>query len=260
MNQPKLKRYGSLDSHVVDPRGEIPPSVLVVLCHGYGAPGSDLLGVVAEWVRLLGADAKQFRFLCPIAPHSLAELGMPSGRAWWPLNMARMMEAIQADRFDALHNETPPGLESSRQALSELIIAARQEIANENQSDPAAIPLALGGFSQGAMLTMDTSLQADSGPPDFLIQFSGTVICQPAWQQAMARLEGTRVYQSHGTIDPILPFSSAERLRDMLAAAGVQNQFHPFNGPHTIDAESVAITAMDLKRLADEFTGGSESL
>ena len=96
MNQLRQTRYGSLDSYVIDLSDGQPPSALVVLCHGYGAPGNDLVGIVGEWVRLLGESASKFRFVCPIAPHSLAEMGMPSGRAWWPLNMARMMEAIQA--------------------------------------------------------------------------------------------------------------------------------------------------------------------
>lgn len=257
MNQAQLAQYGPLSTYVVDTSSDAPPSVLVVLCHGYGAPGSDLVGVVADWLHFLGDDAAKFRFLCPIAPHSLAELGMPSGRAWWPLNMARMMEAVQAARFDELHNAIPPGLDASRDALSQLIVEARGELARDCQKDAAEIPLALGGFSQGAMLTMDTALRGDAGPPDYLMQFSGTVICQQAWEQAMPRLANTRVYQSHGTIDPILPFASAERLRDLLAAAEVCAQFHAFDGPHTIDGDSVATTAMDLKRLAEQL--GSES-
>ncbi len=256
MNPLRTVRYGSLDSYVVDLDGGTPPSVLVVLCHGYGAPGSDLVGVVGEWVQLLESDASRFRFLCPIAPHSLAELGMPDGRAWWPLNMARMMEAIQARRFDALHDETPPGLDESRAALSSLIVAAREELAQQNGCSPDAIALALGGFSQGAMLSMDTALRGDAGVPDYLMQFSGTVICQPLWKPLLQRLADTRVYQSHGTMDQILPFSSAERLRDLLSAAGIEAQFHAFDGPHTIDRDAVASTAMDLKRLFSDGTAG----
>ena len=43
-------------------------------------------------------------------------------------------------------------------------------------------PLVLGGFSQGAMLAMDTALRGSIAPPQLLIQFSGTVICRPQWQ------------------------------------------------------------------------------
>ena len=251
MNQPRISRYGSLDCYVVDAADRQTPSALVVLCHGYGAPGNDLIGVVGEWAYLLGESAANFRFLCPIAPHSLAEMGLPGGRAWWPLNMARMMEAIQAKRFDQLHRETPPGLDEARRGLSQLINTSRQELAEQIGCDRDSVPLALGGFSQGAMLAMDTSLRGAIPSPELLIQFSGTVICQREWTEALPRLANTQVYQSHGTLDPILPFSSAERLRDLLASANVGVKFHAFPGPHTIDSESIAAIAIALQHLLD---------
>ena len=114
----------------------------------------------------------------------------------------------------------------------------------------ADVPLALGGFSQGAMLTMDASLRGDIDPPGVLIQFSGTVVCQSLWQPKLAtRLSRTRVFQSHGTIDPILPYSSATRLHELIEQAGIESEFHSFMGPHTIDAESIVKTAMLLKEM-----------
>ncbi|QDV47228.1 putative hydrolase [Stieleria neptunia] len=251
MNQPRKTRYGSLDSYVVDAGRAQTPSALAILCHGFGAPGSDLVGIAGEWIEALGKTAESFRFIFPIAPHSLDELGMPSGRAWWMLNMTRMMDAIQAQQFEELHHETPPGLEESRRALSELVNAARDELADQRGCDADAIPFALGGFSQGAMLAMDTALRGPIPAPDLLIQFSGSVICQDEWTESLSRLQQTPVYQSHGTQDPILPFQSAERLRDLLAAAGVDLQFHPFFGPHTIDGQAIASTAIALQQLVD---------
>ncbi|OYP37640.1 alpha/beta hydrolase [Rhodopirellula sp. MGV] len=264
MMYPQQIRLGSLDCFSIDPSlqstpadvvsdtsegGGAVPSAIVVLCHGYGAPGSDMVGVAQSWVQLLGETAKQLWFLCPIAPLSLAEFGMPTGRAWWPLNMARMMEAVQAQRFEQLHRETPPGLDQARNQLSSLIHAAQEQLGKRLGKPAAKIPLAIGGFSQGAMLTMDTALRGDIPAPDQLFQFSGTVVCQPQWAAATGRLEQTRVFQAHGTVDPILPFSSAERLRDLLKAAEVDLEFHSFYGPHTIDEYSVETTAMMLKQL-----------
>lgn len=252
MSQPRQSRYGSLDSYVIDMSDGHPPSALVVLCHGYGAPGSDLVGVVSEWVYLLGEAATRFRFICPIAPHSLAEMGLPSGRAWWPLNMARLMELVEAKRFEELHKAEPPGLDEARNALSELINAARQELAEQSGVDASTIPLAIGGFSQGAMLTMDTALRGVIDAPNLLMQFSGTLICEQAWKDSLSRLSQTRVYQSHGTLDPLLPFRSAERLRDLLASAEVEIDFHSFAGPHTIDGAAIASTAVALQQLVGE--------
>ena len=96
---------------------------------------------------------------------------------------------------------------------------------------------------------MDTSLRGDIQPPDLLIQFSGTLICRPLWQAALPRLAKTFVYQSHGTRDPILPFASAERLHQLLVDAEVSTDFHVFDGPHTIDLESLVTTARSIQGL-----------
>ena len=100
------------------------------------------------------------------------------------------------------------------------------------------------------MLAMDTALRGDVAAPNLLIQFSGTVICRPQWQAAMSRLSDTTVFQSHGTIDPVLPYASASTLSEMMRTAGVNASFHSFEGPHTIDVESVTRTAELLRKLA----------
>ena len=45
------------------------------------------------------------------------------------------------------------------------------------------------------------------------------------------------VLQSHGYFDPILPFTGAEALRNLLTGAGLDVEFLPFDGPHTIPYE-----------------------
>ena len=127
----------------------------------------------------------------------------------------------------------PPGIDDARQKLCETINLVKKELAGDET------PLVLGGFSQGAMLTMETALRGSIDPPKCLVQFSGTVICETQWSAAMDRLANTAVYQSHGQSDPILPYSSAVRLQELLKAGGVDVQFHSFDGPHTIDQESI---------------------
>lgn len=239
---PRQVRYGQLECIVVD--GGDAPRIAVVLCHGYGAPGHDLAGLSAEWVDLLGEQAGEFRFVFPAAPGSLAEEGMPDARAWWPINMARLAEAVQASRFEELHEHEPEGMEQAREALAAVVTEVKADMQG------AATPLVLGGFSQGAMLALDTALRGLEEPPALLLEFSGTLVCRPAWQPSIDRLAGTSVFQSHGTLDPILPFASAEALREMLLAAGVQVDFHSFIGPHTIDVDAISRSAQALVRLA----------
>lgn len=228
-------RLSSLDCIVVD--GGPEPSAAVVICHGYGASYDDLAPLAGEWISILGDAAASFRFVFPDAPNSLADLGMPQGRAWWPINMMGLMEAIEAKRFSELHDQQPPGLEEARDQLCGVIETIKADL------DGPETPLALGGFSQGAMLTMDVALRGNVPPPNCLIQFSGTTICRPQWTAAMPRLRECEVFQSHGTVDPILPFDSALVLRDMIQKADVALEFHSFVGPHTIDGDSVQRTA-----------------
>ena len=235
-------RIESLDCIVVD--GGPSPRVAVVICHGYGASYEDLAPLAGEWIGYLEGKAADFRFVFPDAPNSLAELGMPDARAWWPINMAALAAAVEASSFEELHEHQPPGIDTARDLLCQTISRVKDDLSGEST------PLVLGGFSQGAMLTMDTSLRSDLAPPELLFQFSGTIVCRPLWQAALSRLEDTPVFQSHGSIDPILPYASAEALRDMLKEAGVAVDFHSFVGPHTIDVESVTRSAAALAAIA----------
>ena len=241
------ERLGPLECTVVN--GGADPSIAVLLCHGYGAPGHDLVGIAVEWIKLLGEDAGAFRFVFPAAAGTLEELGMPEGRAWWPINMARLAQQVQTQRFEELHEHEPPGLTEARSALAATVQATLEGL------DGQESPFVLGGFSQGAMLTMDLTLRGLPRPPRMLLQFSGTLICRSAWQAALEkRAERPEfpmtVFQSHGTLDSILPFSSAQSLRDLLRDAGIDVTFHSFDGPHTIDVDSIVTTAQMLQRLS----------
>ncbi len=243
---PRQIRYGSLDCIVVD--GSERPRIAVILCHGYGAPGHDLAGLSLEWIDRLGEAAGVFRFVFPAARNDLAEFGMPDGRAWWPINMARLAELAHAETFDQLHDEHPPEIDAARELLCDAIGGITDELAG------SATPLVLGGFSQGAMLAMDASLRGPMAPPVGLFQFSGTLICGDAWEPLFPRLTSTVVFQSHGKLDPILPFSSAETLRDRLIERGVAVEFYPFDGPHTIDPGAVERTTEILRQIGTAWT------
>ncbi len=243
-------RIASLDCIVVD--GGPNPTIATVMCHGYGASGNDLVGLSAEWIQLIGEHASAFRFVFPEAPHTLEEMGMPEGHAWWPINMARLMDLVQVQRFDQLHGEQPPGIGEATERICETINAVKKDLRGD------ATPLVLGGFSQGAMLMLNASLRGDILPPNLLFQFSSTIVCRPQWETSLARLKDTKVFQSHGTIDPLLPYASAVALSEMMRSGGVQVEFHSFYGPHTIDREAIAITAQMLASLESSSSDGGD--
>lgn len=211
---------------------------MVVLCHGYGAPGDDL-------VPLGDALGRAVRFACPAAPGVL-DPGVPaalSGRFWWPLDMMELQLAIMRRDYEPLMTRTPRGLAEARAA----ILALLDELEREHAAPPERV--VLGGFSQGAMLATDVTLHAER-PPAALAILSGSLIAREEWLPLLPRRAGLPVLQSHGRGDPILPYPIAEALRDALTSAGLPVTFVSFNGGHGIPQ---AVTS-ELARLASSLT------
>lgn len=250
MNAATNKQIGPLQCIVLPARKQ--PSIPVVILHGFGASASDLGDLPLYWSRLLGDQAERFEFIVPDAPMTLEQYGMPGARAWWPINMARLMELFETERFDELHVHEPPGIIEATMAVVDTIQAARAEAATASGLEIDQVPYAVGGFSQGAMLSAQIALQGDVPPPDLLLQFSGTLICEAKWRAASSRLGSTRVYQTHGTVDAVLPFASAKALGEILEPASKFYEFDSFEGGHGIPPEVISKTAT---KLADWIDG-----
>lgn len=196
---------------------------LVVLLHGFGAPGTDL---VPLWRELRPPPGTRFAF--PEAPLALDPYG--DARAWWMIDMAKLEAALAGGELRDLTRDVPEGMAEARALISGLL------------DELDAPQVVLGGFSQGAMLALDVALRTDR-PLAGLALMSGTLLAEHEWLPLMPKRKGLRVVQSHGRLDPLLPFSIAERLRDELTSAGLPVTFVPFNGGHEI-AGSV-IDALD---------------
>jgi phospholipase/carboxylesterase len=207
----------------------------VVLLHGFGAPGDDLVALA----QFLGARAPATRFVFPEAPLELGGLYGDS-RAWWLLDLARLEEELRRGTPRDRRDEIPEGLPAAREHVMRLLdqLQARFSIPNEQ--------LVLGGFSQGAMLSLDVALHR-AAPPAGLILMSGTLIAEPAWAPRMATLAGVPVVMSHGRADGLLPYAIAEVLRDKLLAVGAKVGWHPFVGGHEIPAAVLAAIADFLR-------------
>jgi len=193
---------------------------LVLLLHGFGAPGDDLLQLAGA----IGGPAKT-RWIFPEGPLRLT-MGYGDSRAWWLIDMARLEADRLAGRIRDLSLEVPAGLPQARQALETFLTAL-----------PRALPVdyhhtIIGGFSQGAMLTCDLVMRTEFQFAG-LIQLSGSLLAKQEWRPS-AKRTGLPVFLSHGTQDPILPYVMAERLRDALIRAGLAVQWHSFHGGHQI--------------------------
>jgi phospholipase/carboxylesterase len=196
------------------------PRQLVVLCHGLGADGHDLIDLAPTWGHAL-PDAL---FVSVDAPF-VHDSGF--GRQWWSV----------ADR-------SPPVVEAGvRRAAGFLGPFVDAELAR------LALPpdaYALMGFSQGAMTVLFTGLR-HRPPPRAILAFSGALI---APETLAAELTGhPSVLLVHGDADEAVPVSRSHDAEAALLAAGVpvEAAYIPRLG-HGIDDTGISLGALTLQR------------
>jgi phospholipase/carboxylesterase len=201
-------------------RGADDAEVTLVLCHGFGADASDLASLADAF-----APATPMRFLFPNAPHAFPR-GWGSGRAWFPQDPQEMVQFATGELFRKLAMLDPPGLESSAKVLAQTL----REEARGSQ-------LILGGFSQGAMIACEAVLTAGVRP-DALLLLSGALIAEKRWKRFLTAdvtpVRGMPVLQTHGTLDPVLPYDEGVALAEMLRDGGADHTFLQFDGGHGI--------------------------
>jgi phospholipase/carboxylesterase len=197
---------------------------LVVLLHGFGAPGDDLVPLF----RQLDVP-RDVRFAFPEGPLDLgATLGpaYAGGRAWWMIDPASLDAAMRGEARDR-SGLVPEGLADARARVAAVLAGLGTLLGVPRERT------VLGGFSQGAMLTVDVATHAESRFAGLALM-SGSLIALGEWTPGLGKVQGVPVLQAHGRADPLLPFSAAERLRDLLREAGADLRWVEFAGGHTI--------------------------
>jgi phospholipase/carboxylesterase len=241
------RQFGDLDCTLIVPTGGQSPEFCVVLCHGFGAPGTDLVPLGQELAELTPDLVGKTAYIFPEAPLELGGYGF-AGRAWWMVDVERFQRVAGNPReMAALSAESPPGMPESSQALRGCLEAAQRHL---------GIPISrtlLAGFSQGSMVATDVALRLPS-PAAGLCIFSGHLLAEPEWRRLAKNRGALPILQTHGKYDPLLPFEGAVALRDMLTESGLAVEFVAFNGPHTISIEGIDRCAALMNRV---FAGGS---
>jgi phospholipase/carboxylesterase len=209
-----------LDGPRWGPASKAAPAQLVVLCHGLGADGHDLIDLAPTWGHAL-PDAAFVSVDAPFAHDS------GFGRQWWSV----------ADR-------SPPvveaGVRRAAEFLDQFIDAELRRLGLP------ADGYALMGFSQGAMTALFTGLRRASAPRAILA-FSGALIAPESLASELAN--HPPVLLMHGEADDVVP---AQRSRDAEAALRAANVpveavYVPRLG-HGIDDTGLAMGALTLQR------------
>jgi phospholipase/carboxylesterase len=211
-----------LDGPRIAPERGAAVSHLVVLCHGYGSDGNDLIGLAPHWRAALPGAA----FASPNAPQRV----QGAGYQWFALS-----------RIDP--EETSRGVVAAAPQLNAFLDAelARLKLTGDR--------LALVGFSQGTMMALHVGLRRTPAPAA-IVGFSGML----AGAETLGRLESPPpVLLIHGDMDQVIPPQALFMSANALAGAGVPVQWHLSKGlAHGIDPVGLALAGQFL---ADAFSG-----
>jgi phospholipase/carboxylesterase len=209
-----------LDGPRWGPASKTAPKQLVVLCHGLGADGHDLIDLAPTWSQAL-PDAL---FVSVDAPFTHAS---GFGREWWSVE----------DRSPAV---VEAGVRRAAEFLNAFIDAELSRLGLPAQD------YALMGFSQGAMTVLFTGLRRTTAPRAILA-FSGALIAPEKLQAELAN--HASVLLVHGEADDVVPVQRSRDAETALRAASVPVEaVYVSRLGHGIDDTGLSMGALSLQR------------
>jgi len=210
----------ALDGPRWGPADAAAPRGLVVLLHGLGADGFDLVDLAPTWAEAVPGAL----FVAPHAPDP-CDLA-PYGRQWFSVADRTPTRMLAGMRIAAAHLDAFLDAESARLGLP-----------------PSAV--ALMGFSQGAMTALFTGLRRPA-PPAAILAYSGRLV--GVHETASELRARPPVLLVHGEADEVVPVEgSREAERTLLALnVPVESAYTP-GLAHGLDDAGIALGARMLR-------------
>tara|TARA_B100000700_G_C14657467_1_gene674830 strand:+ start:86 stop:742 length:657 start_codon:yes stop_codon:yes gene_type:complete len=211
----------SLNSVIINPQSKSSPKNIVILCHGYGGDGKDISILANYWKNFLPDTL----FVCPDAPE-ICKVN-PGGFQWF-------------DLMDQTEDEI----------LSKSLIAENKlnnfidEVKDKNNINAKRV--ALVGFSQGCMISMQTVLKRKE-EINCLIGYSGKILnIKHMENNIVSRPE---IYLMHGDIDAVVPLNSLLEAKEFFDKQNYKINTKIFkNCEHRIPTEGSSIGLQFLKK------------
>lgn len=184
-----------------------PPRQLVVLLHGYGSSGADMIALAPSWQAAL----PNALFLAPHAPERAAFAG---GYQWWHI-AAFTPHALSAGAAIAA-------------AAIDAFLDRKLAQYGLGESD-----LALVGFSQGTMMALHVGLRRERRVAA-IVGYSGMLTSTA--DLSRDKLDPPPVLLVHGSADPIVPVGALHLAESQLRRLGVDVTTHVSAGlGHSVD-------------------------
>jgi phospholipase/carboxylesterase len=210
-----------LDGPRLEPANGGPATSLVVLLHGYGADGNDLIDIGRALAPLMRGTA----FVSPHAPEACADA--PMGRQWFHLSLADL-------------DQLWPGVRQAAPSLNAFLDAELTRLGLSEQN------LAVLGFSQGAMMALHVGPRRQA-PVAGIIGYSGYLAGPEHLGEAPHR---PPILLVHGEDDRTVPVLALHAAAPALKAAGFPVEWHVRPGlGHGIDMDGLRLGAEFLLRV-----------
>ena len=219
-----MAETGLLPAEVIEPQQAATASVIWL--HGLGADGHDFMPIVPE----LGLDGLPIRFIFPHAPKRSVTV-----------NMGYVMRAW----YDIRHMDI--GLEQDDQGTRESEEQIAAWIAHEEANGIPTERIILAGFSQGGAIALHTALRYPRRLGGIMALSTYLPLADAVKNERhQANLE-IPIYMAHGTDDPIIPLTLAERSQGQLEALGHTVDWHPYPMQHSVHPQEVRDIALWLR-------------
>ncbi len=229
-----------LEARRVEPAHGGEAGALVVLLHGFGSNGDDLIQLAPH----LSAHLPDAAFSAPDAPSPVMMPGAPSNARQW----------FAIDRIDPVELEA--GVRSAAPVVDAFIDA---ELERHGLSGDR---LALIGFSQGCMLALHVGLRR-AAAPFAVVGLSGALCGADALEKEVT--SRPPVLLVHGDQDPVVPPQFMLESARALSDAGLAVRWKLDEGvPHSIGPGGLALMQEFLSRAArgaeSSFASPSDAL
>lgn len=185
---------------------------LLVLMHGVGSNAEDLFG-------LAGEVPAHYHVLSLQAPNPMG----PQAYAWF-------MFSVNPDgtrRIDVAQEQ------ASRALVAQTVAAASAQLG------VPAERVVVGGFSQGGIMSLSLLLTQPQLLGGICVWHSRLLPEVLAAQVDAAQLQGRSAWVSHGTVDNVIPLSSAHAIRRHLQGLPVALQYAEYSCAHTIHPQEL---------------------
>jgi phospholipase/carboxylesterase len=211
----------SLNTTIISPASGEKAENAVILCHGYGGDGKDISLLANYWKTFLPKTI----FFCPDAPEKCAV--SPTGFQWFDL-MDQTPEQILVKSLVA------------EIKLNKLI----DEI--KTQNNLISKKIALGGFSQGCMISLQTGIKRKD-EVKCVVGYSGRIIDINHLEKNLnSRPE---IILMHGDKDEIVPITSLLEAKDFFFRNNYTIQTKIFkNCEHRIPTEGSSLGLEFIKK------------